>query len=616
MTSVSWGLDNLPIMGKRESKIGIGTLKNQIVNTSLIFGVIMYAIAFSISFSNVPNYFNKVNYITNSIVLSSVIIVALLRNRLSLRVKSIFLIAALVIAVILHIIWLGIYSEYMPLIIMVPFFAILAFNLRESIIIFILAIGSIVILGLLHVNNILTVRQSDLDRYHHLQTWVLALLILSFVSVGILIIITKFYNTFHVLVNDLKTQNIKLQFSEQSYREIFNSTTDAILKLDYNGEIEDINDAACQMFGYSHEEFIHFDWSNSKNREREGYTYIQASKYLQDVKTKGNITFEWLSQHKNGNLFWVEIAIKTTYILGEKKLLAVVRNIDEKKKIQLQLDEYRNRLEDIVNDRTIALHNANDELTRMNGNLYLQKEELRIALDELKDAHNKLLQSEKMATLGILAAGIAHEVNSPLQYIQAGAIGLEAYFEDTYNQVPTEVNMLLSSINEGVSRSANIVASLNQFSRQKNELTESVNIHNVIENCLNILGNKLKYKISVEKQFFKDNIIIIGNEGQLHQVIINVLTNAIQAIEDEGKILIKTSIKDHQAHLSFIDNGHGIKPEDINRLTEPFFTTKPSGEGTGLGLSITQKIIEEHKGKINFTSEPDLGTTVTITFPI
>nr|WP_321406876.1 ATP-binding protein [uncultured Carboxylicivirga sp.] len=602
-------------MGRQESNIGIDSLKNRIVNISLVIGGLMYATAFALSFSDVPNYFNKLNYIVNTVTLSLVVSTAFFRKRLNLKIKSAILIFALVTAVILHVAWLGIYSEYLPLIIMVPFFSSMAFSVKRSVIIFLSTIITVALLGLLHVSGYLAVRDFDLERYSHIQTWILALLVLAFVSISILIILTQFNSSFYRLLQDLKQKNRSIAFSEQSYREIFNSSTDAIFKMDYQGNIEDVNDAMLEMYGYIREEIQFIDWKEL-NKNKEGYGYEEVKHFFKEVIENGSTVFEWLSSKRNGETFWIEVSMKKARILGQHKLLAVVRDIDEKKKTQIQLDNYRNRLEDLVQERTIALHRANDELTRINGDLIYQKEELRTALEELKSAHEKLLRSEKMATLGVLSAGIAHEVNSPLQYIQAGSLGLEAYFEDNYNDIPEEINILLNSINEGVSRSADIVASLNQFSRQKNEKTEHFNIHTIIDNCLNILSNKIKHRIEIERQFYYEPIIISGNEGQLHQVIINILNNAAQAITKEGKIIIKTLVENDKAQLIFIDSGKGISPEDINRLTEPFFTTKPSGEGTGLGLSITQKIIEEHNGQLLFESELGMGTTVRISLPL
>ena len=238
-------------------------------------------------------------------------------------------------------------------------------------------------------------------------------------------------------------------------------------------------------------------WEKLSGTDDENFFKDASKAFKQSIKNE-SVVFECLARKKNGDIFWIEVSMKTAVILGDEKILSIVRNIDEKKKTQLQLDEYRNRLEDLVQDRTAALHRANDELTRINGNLHYQKEELKMALNDLNEAHDKLLKSEKMATLGVLAAGIAHEVNSPLQYIQGGSLGIEAYFEKHYNTIPEEVKSLLDSINEGVNRSADIVASLNQFSRQKEEKTDAVNIHQIIDNCLTILGNKIKYKVDSE----------------------------------------------------------------------------------------------------------------------
>jgi signal transduction histidine kinase len=129
------------------------------------------------------------------------------------------------------------------------------------------------------------------------------------------------------------------------------------------------------------------------------------------------------------------------------------------------------------------------------------------------------------------------------------------------------------------------------------------------------LQNRLKYKVSIEKQFAHNIPVLKGNEGKLHQVFINLLSNAEQAIEKEGTIRITIEVGNSHVIVSIQDSGSGIRPEDFHKLRDPFYTTKPPGEGTGLGLYISYEIIEAHKGKIEFTSEVGVGTTFSISLP-
>lgn len=242
-------------------------------------------------------------------------------------------------------------------------------------------------------------------------------------------------------------------------------------------------------------------------------------------------------------------------------------------------------------------------------------EELRITLNHLKETQSQLLQSEKMASIGILTSGIAHEINNPLNFIYGGSKGIENYFKKNLVEHLPKVEILLKSIDEGVRRVSNIVNGLNEFSRTNESMDESCNIHSIIENCLVVLNNQLRHRIDVRKKFTNDVPIIKGNTGQLHQAFINIFSNAEQAIPEKGNITIETSAYEENIEIKISDNGIGISEENIDKIMTPFFTTKDPGKGTGLGMSITYNIIKDHHGQINYLSELNKGTTVTINLP-
>ncbi len=143
-----------------------------------------------------------------------------------------------------------------------------------------------------------------------------------------------------------------------------------------------------------------------------------------------------------------------------------------------------------------------------------------------------------------------------------------------------------------------------------------IDIHMVLDNCLLILHNKIKYEIDIIKNYCCNDMTTKGNSGQMHQLFLNILTNAIHAIKSKGKIEIRTRIIEDKILVKITDNGSGIKADLLKKVLDPFFTTKPPGEGTGLGLSISQKIISEHQGSLNIESEPGQGTTVIINLPL
>ena len=257
-----------------------------------------------------------------------------------------------------------------------------------------------------------------------------------------------------------------------------------------------------------------------------------------------------------------------------------------------------------------------EELSTTNEQLYHQKEELIETLNKLKKTQAQLIQSEKMASVGILSAGIAHEINNPLNFIHGSKIAIESYIIENLSEHESELSPLLDYIDTGIKRATQIVKSLNHFSRKNDTNNEKCNLHLIIDNCLVVLQNKLKNKIKVQKKYTDTKYIILGNESKLHQVFLNILINAIQAIKKKGTITITTKINTNQINIIIKDTGFGITKKNISKISDPFFTTKDSGKGTGLGLSIAFKIIKEHNGKIEYKSELNKGTSVIISFPI
>ena len=280
------------------------------------------------------------------------------------------------------------------------------------------------------------------------------------------------------------------------------------------------------------------------------------------------------------------------------------------------LINHKNNLEKMVIERTHELEKAYKELLKKNEIVFQQKEEIETTLNNLKFTQFQLIESEKMASLGVLTSGVAHEINNPLNFIMGASIGLEKYFIQYGSKDEQKTSFLLNSMKSGIERASKIVKGLNQFNRVNTELDEDCNIHLIIDNCLTILNCQIKHEIEVKKEFSKELIIIKGNVGKLHQVFINILTNAIQSINSKGKIVVTTNITGKEAIIEISDNGHGISKENLSKITEPFFTTKSPGQGIGLGLSIAYTVIKDHKGNINFKSKINRGTQVIISLPL
>lgn len=276
-----------------------------------------------------------------------------------------------------------------------------------------------------------------------------------------------------------------------------------------------------------------------------------------------------------------------------------------------------------------------------------QKDQLEKTVQELKATQAQLVQSEKMASLGQLTAGIAHEINNPVNFIASNVEALKLDFADLQtlldhiddlpncvnpeicleeiNQLSknldvtllkNEIADLIGGVERGAQRTKDIVSGLRTFSRDNKDKFELANIHEGLDSTLIILGNKLKDKIRIKKDYGEIPEIYC-QISKLNQVFLNIINNAIQAInQDEGLITIATKVVDETVHISITDTGPGMDEITKKRIFEPFYTTKEVGKGTGLGLSISYGIVEHHHGKIQVESTIGKGATFTLTLPI
>jgi signal transduction histidine kinase/ligand-binding sensor domain-containing protein len=280
-----------------------------------------------------------------------------------------------------------------------------------------------------------------------------------------------------------------------------------------------------------------------------------------------------------------------------------------------RLKMQKKELEIKVRERTIDLEDANTKLEERQEEILIQREELQSTLDRLSQAQEQLIQSEKMASLGVLTAGVSHEINNPLNFIMGGYMGLEKYFSENRHLDDEQIPILLNSIRTGVDRAINIVNGLNQFSRNNEVYSEECDIHSILNNCLFMLNNQLNNRIEIKLNYTDSIAKVSGNAGKLHQVFLNILNNSYQAIPDKGLISIRTFTEKDLLLIEISDTGIGISREHLTKIMDPFFTTKDPGKGTGLGLSIVYRIIQDHNGIIEFQSEINEGMTVKITLP-
>ena len=251
---------------------------------------------------------------------------------------------------------------------------------------------------------------------------------------------------------------------------------------------------------------------------------------------------------------------------------------------------------------------------KSNNALANKNKKIKDALDQLQVTQAKLIQSEKMASLGMVTAGMGREINNPMTFIFTGATILKKELKNE----STEITETINDIIMGAKRVSEIIDSLQNFSRLDESNVKKINLHENINSTLVILGSHARKKQTKINTHFNSNVKDIECfPASINQVIANIVANAIDAIEgDEGEIDISTNIEGNSYIIRIEDNGKGINELDLKKIFDPFFTTKEVGKGTGLGLSISYNIVKKHNGSINVSSIPGKGSIFNIELPI
>lgn len=410
--------------------------------------------------------------------------------------------------------------------------------------------------------------------------------------------------------------------SEEMSRSIIETANDAFISIDEKGVITQWNTKAEEMFGWLKREVV------------------------------GRVLSEIIipQQHRNGHEKGIERYLMTgeSTVLGKTIELKALRRDDQEFPIEMTL--WTTRLKEkhqfhaFVHD--ITNRKRGEEKFR---SMFL---DLQGAHEELKNAQAQLVQSEKLASIGHLAAGVAHEINNPIGFVSSNIHTLEEYVnnylkvlhkfkdleesvkvrdQERSNNIVTEIIKLEEKINidfmkkdmpvlldeskKGLERVKKIILDLRTFAREDQDEMEYYKLEEVIDSILSIVHNEIKYKVTLKKEY-ADLPLVKCNTQKLGQVFINLLINAAHAIEDKGAITIKTFRKEKRVCVAISDTGSGIEKDKITKIFDPFFTTKPVGEGTGMGLSISYEIVRKHGGDIQVESEPGKGSTFTVMLPL
>jgi two-component system NtrC family sensor kinase len=300
---------------------------------------------------------------------------------------------------------------------------------------------------------------------------------------------------------------------------------------------------------------------------------------------------------------------------------------------------------DFLGEFSVAFNRMVEALAKARDDLTAKNSELEKAFSDLKVTQSQLLQQEKMASVGQLAAGVAHEINNPMGFIISNLGTLRKYGE-TLNEYMQAADAMKASCSEterekmnalqgkldipflmedmptlikesleGAERVRIIVQSLKSFSAVDQEGSQSININDYLDSTINVAWNELKGKAEIVRSY---GVVppILGRTQEIGQLFLNILRNSAQAIAERGIIHLKTSHDNGIVTIAITDNGCGIPPEIVGRVFEPFFTTRPPGQGTGLGLSTCYDIVKKHGGTIEVASVVGKGTRFTIHLPV
>jgi PAS domain S-box-containing protein len=385
-----------------------------------------------------------------------------------------------------------------------------------------------------------------------------------------------------------------LRASEARLRTILDTAVDAFVTINARGIVESFNPAAERMFGYAAADVIGQNVSllmPSPDRERhDGY----LARYLATgQKTIIGIGREVVARRKDGTTFPVDLAVGEAVIGGERFFTGAIRDLTERKRAEEALRESNRRLEQAL-------------------------AELQAKGEEVRSVSQQLWQTTKLATVGELAAGIAHELNNPLATVSLRLEALLAGLPDDHpHRRPLRV------IEGEVERMAGLVANLLQFSRRGRQQVSTLDVREEVERTLELIQYQFRKRgIEVRREMAEPLPAVHADRQQLRQVFLNLLTNASDAMPRGGTLTLRVEPlppdddgRPAGVAVEVSDTGVGIPPEALAKVTEPFFTTKEEGKGTGLGLAICKRIVQEHEGTLTIDSAVGKGTTVRVALP-
>jgi len=418
-------------------------------------------------------------------------------------------------------------------------------------------------------------------------------------------------------------------------RATLESTGNGILVLDWNGRIGSMNRQFGQMWNLP-EALLQRQDDAEIIAFLADAVHESACVHARFHELADHSQTEDALHHRDGRVF--ELVSRPQY-MGEEIVGRVfsVQDVTQRTLDAQALRESRDELELRVRERT-------NQLEALNADLKAEQARLAKLVQELKAAQAQLMQSERMASIGQLAAGVAHEINNPVGFVNSNLGSLKLYVDKlqhlltVYEQAElalpadvaqtvkttkaevdldfmrTDLTELVAESLDGLQRVTRIVQDLKNFSHPDEAERQLADIEQGLESTLRVVWNELKYKCTVVREFVGLPQLVC-HPFQLNQVFMNLLVNAGQAIESKGTITVRTGYDDDWLWVEIEDTGKGIQAENLQRIFDPFYTTKPVGKGTGLGLSMAYSIVKKHGGRIEVQSQVGQGTCFRVWLP-
>lgn len=394
---------------------------------------------------------------------------------------------------------------------------------------------------------------------------------------------------------------------EELYRAMVELAPDGIVTTDAKGVVTSANTAITRMLGYTTDELVgrHFI-------KLDAFRLSDVPRYLKLFKDilngKVGEPIEVVLHRQDKELVLADVRVNLLKIGGKTVIQANMRDITERRQMEQAIQEKNEQLE----AQNEELNAINEELRATEEELRATNEELQATNEELREAQERLIRTEKLAAIGQLASGVGHELRNPLGAIKNAVFYIKRRLDKTdLPAAEPRVIEFLGIIDEEVASANKVITDLLSFSRVAKPTVSPVNVADIIEAA--ITHTPLPETITLVREIDRGLPPVIVDTDQIRQVFINIITNARQAMDDTGRLDIKTGRRNDYVAVSFIDTGGGIPKDVIKKIFDPLFTTK--AKGIGLGLSVCQSILERHGGDIQVASKPGRGSTFTVLLP-